>query len=91
MAYQKRLSSKGSSTPQKLAKFDRYIWGIVKRHYIVSETQILRRYPSFNPGVLKGALYRLKDAGWLVLVPSLGGYMTMKDYKERISDGVADE
>lgn len=74
----------------KLSPFHKYIWSIIKRNYMLSEGNILTKYPSFNPKVVKGVLKHLKQEKWIVYLPSLDMYMTTKDYKERINDGLAD-
>ncbi len=87
----KKKSSFVLSNGIKVTSYDRYIFGIIKRNYLISEKRLLQLYPSFQLGILKGSLSRLKQAQWIVLVPSLDGYMTRRDYYARISDDMADD
>lgn len=85
------MPSKKQSKPaifdKKVSSFDRYIYSVVARNYLLSDMQIARAYPKLSSGMVKGAFKRLKDAGWIVYVPSLCGHMTTRSYKDRIEDG----
>lgn len=74
-----------------VSNFDRWIYGKVKQYYLVNDHNLHRAFPKLAPGVVKGALSRLKKAKWLVFVPSLNGHMTASCYKGMITDdGLSD-
>jgi hypothetical protein len=85
MRSRKRL--RPAISDKKVSSFDRYIYSVVARNYLLSDLNIARAYPKLAPGMIKGAFKRLKDAGWIVYVPSLCGHMTTRNYKDRIDDG----
>jgi hypothetical protein len=84
-----RKRSRLATLDKKVSSFDRYIYSVVARNYLLSDAQLARAYPKLNPGAIKGAFKRLKEAGWIVYVPSMCGHMTTSNYKDRIDDGIS--
>lgn len=80
---QKRESK--SQSANGLVPFDKYVYKTIVALYIAKTTLLLVKLKC-SDGMLAGSLKRLKDAKWIVFVPSFDGYMTSAAYKRRISD-----